>query len=63
MKKELTITEIENLLICLEEQLSYPQAMDIWVLIVSQYHALHIKLANMKGEHVSAEYSKSDYII
>jgi hypothetical protein len=37
--------------------------MTSWALIVSKFHALNIKLAQVKGERVEANYSKSDYII
>lgn len=63
MKKELTITDVEKRIDELEWALAHPMPMAAWSKCISIYHALHIKLANMKGEHVSAEYSKSDYII
>lgn len=37
--------------------------MKQWTYYISKYHALNIKLSQMKGERVSASYSKSDYII
>lgn len=63
MKKELTITDVENRIEFLECLLSRPLPMKQWAHYIGQYHALIIKLAHMKGERVSASYSKSDYII
>ena len=63
MKKELTIRDIEMQIEHIEYLFNFGMSMQRWSMLISKYHALHIKLANMKGEHVSADYSKSDYII
>lgn len=63
MKEKATITDIEKRIDDLEFMLSQPMQMRTWSELVSRYHALKIKLCNMRGESPIVLHLKPEHIV
>lgn len=63
MKKQLTITDVEQQIDQCIRLLSVPQSMAIWSKIISLYNAQKIKQCQMKGERPIVTEGKKEHII
>lgn len=64
MKEKLTIKDVEELIEFCEFILSTPSiSMNYWNDTISKYHALNIKLCQMKGESPIVAYHQPEHIV
>lgn len=63
MRKDKSITEIEQEMELLVDRLFFAGNMEVWSRLISRFHSLGVKLCQMKGEQPEVTHGKSDYII
>lgn len=63
MRKDRSITEIEQEMELLVDRLFFAGNMEVWSTLISRFHSLGVKLSQMKGEQPEVTHGKSDYII